>query len=198
MHTRGRLEVVEVMDTSRKDHLMRSLVIYESMFGNTERVAHAIAAGLSRHMQADLVPVNRAATDVSDAYDLIVVGGPTHAFSMSRPSTRTDAQHQGAPPAPIDIGIREWLNALPKQRYAGLAAAFDTRVVRVRHVPGSAARKASKVLHRHGLSVLEKPHSFYVHDTDGPLVDGELDRAEAWGEKLAHDVMIADPSVRRP
>jgi hypothetical protein len=177
---------------------MRSLVIYESMFGNTEQVARAIAAGLSTHMEVDVVPVSRACTDVSSAYDLIVVGGPTHAFSMSRPSTRKDAQSQGAPTRPIDVGIREWLDALPKQRYTGVAAAFDTRVGRVRHLPGSAAKRASKVLRRHGLSVLESPQSFYVHDTDGPLIDGELSRAETWGELLAHDVMAADPRVRRP
>jgi flavodoxin len=179
---------------------MRSLIVYESMFGNTEHVARAIAAGISKHMEVELVPVTDASVHASGAYDLVVVGGPTHAFSMSRPSTREDAQRQGAhaTTATKDVGIREWLDALPQRSYSGLAATFDTRVARVRHLPGSAAKKAAKVLHRHGLSIVSTPQSFYVDDTDGPLIDGEIERAEAWGNELARRAVAANPSHQRP
>jgi hypothetical protein len=173
---------------------MRSLIVYESMFGNTEQVARAVATGIAQHMETELVPVGRAPTNLSGAYDLVVVGGPTHAFSMSRPSTREDAQRQGATAATAtaDVGIREWLDSLPSRSHAGLAATFDTRVARVRRLPGSAARKAAKALHRHGLSVISKPQSFYVDDIDGPLVDGELARAEAWGNHIASSARPPD------
>ena len=165
---------------------MKALVVYESMFGNTEEVARAIAHGLSTHVTTDTLPVRRAPADVAAGYDLVVVGGPTHAFSMSRPSTREDAGRQGARQADAQHGqgIREWLDALPSHFHHGVAAAFDTRVAKVRHLPGSAAKKADKVLRHHGLSHLAHPESFYVEDTDGPLLDGELARAEAWGEQL--------------
>lgn len=177
---------------------MRGLIVYESMFGNTEQVARAIAAGISKHMETDLVPVSQAPTNVSDAYDLVVVGGPTHAFSMSRPGTRKDARSQGATAATatVEVGIREWLDSLPRRSYAGLAATFDTRVARVRRLPGSAAKGAAKALHRHGLSVIANPQSFYVDDTDGPLIDGELARAEAWGNEIARGLVAADPGSR--
>jgi hypothetical protein len=170
---------------------MKALVLYESMFGNTEEVAHAIAHGLSRHVTTDVLAVRGASAGVAADYELAVVGGPTHAFSMSRPSTREDAGRQGARSADAKAGqgIREWLDALPPHLHGSVAAAFDTRVAKVRHLPGSAARKADKVLRQHGLSHLAHPESFYVEDIDGPLLDGELARAEAWGEQLGSELL---------
>jgi len=163
---------------------MRGIVVYESWFGNTERVARAVAAGLSARIQTELFPVDQAPVDISGRYDLVVVGGPTHVFSMSRPNTREDAIRQGAT-GEHATGIREWLDRLPEQPYTGVAAAFDTRAGKVRHLPGSAAKKAAKVLHHHGLVMLEKPQSFYVSGVDGPLLDGETERAEMWGQALS-------------
>jgi hypothetical protein len=63
-------------------------------------------------------------------------------------------------------------------------ATFDTRVDTVRHLPGSAAKKAAKEVRRHHLGRVVASESFYVGDTQGPLLDGELARARAWGEEL--------------
>ncbi|WP_244928645.1 hypothetical protein [Nocardioides sp. W7] len=54
----------------------------------------------------------------------------------------------------------------------------------MRRLPGSAAAKAARILRRHGYLLLADAMSFYVADTDGPLDDGELERAEAWGARL--------------
>ena len=70
---------------------MKALVVYESMYGNTHTVAAAIAEGLSGLADVEVVPVEGASTERLEAADLIVVGGPTHAHSMSRPSTRKGA-----------------------------------------------------------------------------------------------------------
>lgn len=162
---------------------MKALVVYESMFGNTERVASAIATGLARHMQVETADVTQA--PVADgAVDLIVVGGPTHAFSMTRTSTREEARRQGAKQGSETTGIREWLEQLHQGPHRERVATFDTRVERVRRLPGSAARKAAHVARRSGYAEATKPVSFYVVDTPGPLVDGELERAEAWGDEL--------------
>ena len=67
---------------------MRALVVYESMFGNTEAVARAVADGLAEMHDVDLREVSQAPIAVIARVDLIVVGGPTHAFSLSRPATR--------------------------------------------------------------------------------------------------------------
>jgi flavorubredoxin len=73
---------------------MRALVIYESMFGNTQQVANAVGDGLARTLPADVVEVGHAQATVPVNVSLLVVGGPTHAFGMSRQKTRADAAGQ--------------------------------------------------------------------------------------------------------
>lgn len=163
---------------------MQALVVYESMWGNTRRVADAVGEGLGGAPVLDVHDVD--ADDLRDL-DLLVVGGPTHAFSMTRASTRRDALERGAPSGTEDSGIREWLDTLPAE-LGWSVATFDTRVTKVRNLPGSAARSAGKELRKHHRGHLVAQESFYVHDVEGPLVPGELDRAHAWGETLRGSV----------
>ncbi|MEV0790321.1 hypothetical protein [Kribbella sp. NPDC050459] len=166
----------------------RALIVYETMFGNTERIARAIRDGLRRYVAADTVPVNRAPDVVPGDVRLLVVGGPTHAFSMSRLSTRQGAVQQADVVMPIEVGIREWLGALERadgSRPDSLrVTTFDTRIAKVRHLPGSAARSAAKLLRRMGYRMLGTSESFFVSDTTGPIRDVELERARRWGEEL--------------
>lgn len=163
---------------------MRTAVIYESMFGNTARVARAIGDGLGAEgADVDVIPVADAGFDTLDAYDVVVIGAPTHAFSLSRPSTRLDAARRGARVRDGEPGVREWLTAVSRQPGAATAA-FDTRAKSMRHWPGSAARHVARALRRRHITVLARPASFYVAGTTGPLVDGEEERARAWGAEL--------------
>lgn len=161
-----------------------ALVVYESMFGNTEAVARAVAEGLAVTMEIDVIPVSQAPKEIGDSVQLLVVAAPTHAFGMSRPSTRRSAVDQGGHPnGGCESGIREWLDALPHTPTPKAAAAVDTRI-RKRGVPGSAARAAARRLRRLGYDVAE-PSSFWVSGTSGPLLAAELERARAWGAELA-------------
>jgi hypothetical protein len=160
----------------------RALIVYESMFGNTEAVARAIAEGLAETIDTELADVGSAPTGIAGV-DLLVVGAPTHALSLSRPQTRSDAGTKGARlHAATGDGVREWLATVDPAAPA-VAAAFDTRI---RRVPGSAARAIRRRLRRRGLSVPFRPMSFYVTGTPGPLADGELARARDWGRHLSH------------
>lgn len=159
---------------------MKSLVVYESMWGNTAQVARAVAEGLSGARVAEVHDVSPSEVQ---GLDLLVVGGPTHAFSMSRPSTRHDAHSRGASVGAEDAGVREWLTRLPAGSRMPVAT-FDTRVASVKNLPGSAAKAASRAMIRHHRGRVIGTCSFYVHDTAGPLVDGELLRAAAWGATL--------------
>ena len=67
---------------------MRAVIVYESMFGSTKKVAEAIAGGLADGAEVSVVPVTSAGAHTLDGADLVVVGGPTHTHGMSRPSTR--------------------------------------------------------------------------------------------------------------
>ncbi|NMO57278.1 flavodoxin family protein [Actinoplanes sp. TBRC 11911] len=158
---------------------MKALVVYESMFGNTEKIARAIADGLGDVLE---VTIAEARTMPSAAeYDLIVVGGPTHAFGLSRAATRQAAVEQGSS-RPADAGLREYLDVSPM--LTGVAAAtFDTKV-KQRFVPGSAASKAHRQLRRLGCRMLAAPQSFRVAGTPGPLLEGEVERARGWAAEL--------------
>jgi Flavodoxin len=174
---------------------MKALVMYESMFGNSEQVARAVAAGLAEHAEVVVEDVSSAtARDVLDV-DLLVVGGPTHAFSLSRPGTREDAIRQGALHGLASRGLREWLDGLPRQLDGLPFATFDTRVTRVRRLPGSAARSATRILRRRGGRMVIAPESFFVDDVPGPLAPDELERATAWGRQLAALLLAGGTSV---
>jgi hypothetical protein len=164
---------------------MRALVIFESMFGNTQVIAKAVADGLSSSMNTDLMEVGAAPTRIAGDVDLLVVGGPTHAFGLSREKTRQSAADQAEEDlVSRGIGLREWLADLEGGAAEIGAATFDTRINKPR-VPGSAARGAEKRLRRLGFRIAAPAESFYVEGTTGPLVDGEAERARRWGEALA-------------
>lgn len=141
-------------------------------------------------MAVELVEVTAAPPAIHELLDLIVVGGPTHAFSMTRPQTREDAVKQGATVGSEAVGIREWLTALPAGPHSELVATFDTRVAKARRLPGSAAKGAARIVHRLGYAPAAHAQSFYVLDVDGPLLEGELDRAREFGERLGSEAGV--------
>jgi hypothetical protein len=162
---------------------MRALVVFESMFGNTEAIAKAIGDGLSSGMDVDVVEVGAAPTTIAGVA-LLVVGGPTHAFSMSKPVTRQSAAEQAKRPlVSTNGGIREWLASLEGGSAATAATAFDTRADKPR-LPGSAAHAAERRLRRLGFGVAARAESFYVAGVEGPLIEGEIERAREWGANL--------------
>ena len=162
---------------------MNTLVVYESMWGNTRAVAEAVAEKLGEDVT--LVEVNDAPGQLTTDLDLLVVGGPTHGFSLSRESTRQDAVRQGAPAERATTGLREWLESVRLDAAASpVLATFDTRVTQVRWLPKSAGPTAAKLGRRRGLVVSPKPIGFLVEGLQGPLVEGEQERATAWGRAL--------------
>jgi hypothetical protein len=173
---------------------MDALVVYESMFGNTRDVARAIAEGLGTRLTVRTCEVGEAPAVVDDTIGLLVAGGPTHAFGMSRPTTRHSAAEQaGGALVSLGNGVREWLAGLPGTSVP--AAAFDTRVGHPR-VPGSAAHAVGRRLRRLGCRMVVPAETFWVEGTPGPVMPGELDRARSWGERLATVVAVPAGTVR--
>ncbi|MBK8986168.1 MAG: flavodoxin domain-containing protein [Chloroflexi bacterium] len=151
---------------------MKALVVYDSVFGNTEKVAQAIAAAL----QTTAVPVGQAAPDQLEGLDLLIVGSPTRSF---RPTE----------------GASQLLNALSKNHLAGAGvAAFDTRIDLttidssvfrfIVDKGGYAANTIGKMLEKKGGRLLASPEGFLVTGEQGPLKDGELERAAAWSAQI--------------
>ena len=167
-----------------------AVVVYESLFGDAERIARAIAHGLSGHLDVEVIAAADAPQQLGPDVRLLVVGGPNHAMSMPRPSTRKGAVDQyGAKIADTTTGLHEWLDAATVP--GGLsAAAFDTRMDHPKLITkmDHAAKAEEKLLHRLGASLVAPAEHFHVVDAKGPLAHGEEDRARMWGAALAEIV----------
>ena len=180
---------------------MKALLVYESVFGNTEQIARAVAEGLSRRLPVLALDVGGAPLTLGSDIGLVVVGGPTHVFGLSRVDTHVDSPADTRVDGPVAAadgrngavvthgrGLRTWLEGLHVGASGVAAAAFDTRVNRPR-LPGSAARAADRQMRRQGLHPIVLPHSFHVRRTTGPLADGESEQARQWGEQVAVELL---------
>jgi hypothetical protein len=177
---------------------VRAVVVYESMYGNTRLVAGAIGRGLGAAIEVEVVPVHRATPSLLDGAALLVVGGPTHAHSMSRTATRRAAVDAAGSPGSdltLDVdaegtGLRDWLAELGQLDMS--AAAFDTRVDLPVALTGRAAKRIRRELRHRGFDVVAS-ESFLVDKANHLLADEES-RALAWGEQLARATVAAAPS----
>lgn len=167
---------------------MTVLIVSESYFGNTLTVTKAIAAGLIQALDTCPVTVLRpheAPRDIPSEVDLLLVGAPTHEFSMPKAQTRKQAVEKGANGGD-SVGVREWI-AQVTPRGDLRVVTFDTSI-KTKFTPGSASKAAFKALKKRGFRDAERGQSFYVADVAGPLVDGEAQRAETWGTQLGNSL----------
>jgi hypothetical protein len=178
---------------------VRAIVIYESMFGNTHAVAEHIAEGIeapgTQAFAATVVSVHDASLEQLTAADLIVVGGPTHVHGMSSERSRAGAQDMVAKDDDLELdpdaygeGLRDWFAGLAGDVGTGrFAAAFDTRVHGSTLLTGQASKGIAKRLASHGFELVAAGESFFVDKTNH-LEAGEVDRATAWGHRVAEAV----------
>jgi hypothetical protein len=177
---------------------MRTVIVYESVFGNTRQVAEAIAGGIRVSQpgsEVACVPVTGATASLVRGADLLIAGGPTHMRGMSSRMTRrkgAEGEQQKTPGLPLepgygDDGLREWFASLgqtgnPGQAGQPAAAAFDTRLA------GGAAKKIARLLRGHGYRVLAQEGFIIDGSAHGPLRAGETVRAASWGADLVRQV----------
>jgi Flavodoxin domain len=184
---------------------MRTLVLYESMYGNTHVIAEAIAAVIRPSGEVQVMPAGEATGELVAWADLLIVGGPTHARGMPSPASRASARETAAKPeaakgwdleltldpAAEGPGVREWLAALGPGE-GKLAAAFDTRVHGPAIFTGRASSAIAQGLRGHGFRLIADPESFLV-DTHNRLSTGERERATGWAARLVADLVPASP-----
>lgn len=168
--------------------IMSILVVYESMFGDARDIAQAIAAGAAESVPATAVEVSEAPDAIPDDVTLLVVGTPTHAFGLPRPGTRSDAaQRADTPLVSTGRGVREWLAVITPARKGQPAVTFDTRMTQPKLVTAMdhASHTSAKLLRKSGFAIATESGHFHVLDVQGPLADGESERARDWGRQLA-------------
>jgi len=155
---------------------MKALVIYDSFYGNTEQIARAIGDTLGSSAEVEVLKVGEVKPEQLAGLDLLIVGSPTRAFR----------------PTPA---ITNLLKGIATNGLGGVkVAAFDTRIAITDMKPailrffaglfGYAAKPIANRLQRKGGKLTVSPEGFLVMGTEGPLKEGELERAADWARQV--------------
>jgi flavodoxin len=144
---------------------MKTLIVYDSVYGNTEKIAKAIGDAITGEVR--VLRVGEVNSSELKAFDLLIVGSPT----------------QGGRPTQA---IQDFLNKAPVSAFEGTnVAAFDTRIsTRLVRIFGYAAGRIAGSLKRKGGTLIVSPEGFFVKGTKGPLKEGELERAASWAKEI--------------
>ena len=153
---------------------MKTVIIYDSYFGNTEKIARTIGEGCGSDVRV-LKAAEASEKDIAAA-SLLIVGSPTRGF---RPTE----------------GVTAFISSLsPDALREKYTAVFDTRIDVANskqpilrlfgRVFRYAAPALAKGLEDKGGKLIAEPEGFYVNDTEGPLREGEVERAKGWGMTL--------------
>jgi flavodoxin len=151
---------------------MKALVVYDSVYGNTEHIAHAIGDGLTGEVRVARVGNLNAAELVT--VDLLIVGSPVH---------------NGRATAAIDALLKQiHAHALDAKHVAAFDTRFETHApgigARIMKMMGNAAERIAKELAKKGGKLVAAPEGFIVEQKEGPLKHGELERARNWAQAM--------------
>lgn len=161
---------------------MKALVLFDSLYGNTQKVAETIGDALRNDFDVEVKHVKSVDASQFSPPELLIAGAPTHKMRPSPP-------------------MQEFLRNLPKGCLDGIpVAAFDTRinleVIESRFFRfivgkfGFAAERIEKKLKNKGGEVVVPAAGFAVLDTEGPLLEGELKRAGEWAREIASKIPV--------
>lgn len=138
---------------------MNVLVIYDSQYGNTAKIAEAIAGAAG----TKAVKAGNASPEILKGVDILIVGSPTQGWRPTK-------------------AVQEFVKKLSLSNVS--VAAFDTRFKKPRLLTGSAAKNIANTLKSAGGTLVAEPESFFVSGTEGPLLGGEIERAHAWAHAV--------------
>lgn len=146
---------------------MNTLIVCFSKFGNTRKVAEAIAEALESSGSVRVVRMDQLTASTLREVDLVVMGSPTHRMNLPE-------------------AVRPVFDTLPRRILRGTrVAAFDTSYKMSWWLARfTAARKLDRKLRKLGGKRVVPPETFHVEGREGPLYDGEIGRAKAWAESI--------------
>ena len=144
---------------------MKALIVYDSVYGNTEKVATAVAEAIAQSADVKALRAGEANPSELESLDLLIVGSPTH----------------GGRPTPA---VQDFLNKVAQRSFKGIkVAAFDTRATsKFAKIFGNAAGRIAGQLTKKGGVLVGSQEGFFVTGTKGPLKEGELERAATWAK----------------
>ena len=146
---------------------MNASVVYFSNFGNTKLIADTIAKELQKVGQVRLIPMQEFTPASIEGTDLVVMGVPTHVMNLPK-------------------AVRPILEGLPKRMLTGVkVAAYDTSYAMSWFLNlFTASKRLLPKLRQLGGQKVANPEIFVVSGREGPLVEGELERAKDWARLI--------------
>lgn len=146
---------------------IKALIVYDSLYGNTEKIAKAIGEAFTSSSEVKVLRANEFNQTDLESINLLVVGSPTHG---GRPSPAT----------------KNFLNSIPANALKDVGVtAFDTRMeIFFTKLFGYAAGRLAKTLQEKGGRLVKPPEGFIVEGGKGPLKQGELERATIWAKEI--------------
>jgi flavodoxin I len=152
---------------------VKALIVYDSWYGNTEKIAESIGSAITGNVK--VLRVSEANLSHLKSLNLLIVGSPTQGFRATKL-------------------IKTFLKSIPKGTLEGIdVAAFDTRMPAsdmgavprfFMNVGGYAAPRIAGKLRKRGGNLVVPPEGFLVTGKEGPLKEGELERAASWAKEI--------------
>ena len=162
---------------------MKIIIVYDSVYGNTKEIAQAIVQGCQGDHEITLLKGDQSKIDDLEESDLLIVGSPTHGGWYIE-------------------SIKSFLNAIPENGLRNKpSAAFDTGSSKenegflikfILNLFGYASPRIAKALTNKGATMLGS-ETFFVLGTEGPLKEGEVDRAQNWAKMLIDKLSLVQP-----
>ena len=160
---------------------MKAMIVYDSVYGNTEQIAQAIGGALGNPEDVAIIKASAFNPDQLVGLNLLIIGSPTQRFNSTLP-------------------VINLLKGISRNALKGVkVTAFDTRLtksnieetpalaffVRLWGQAAYAAKPLADKLRKKGGVLIAPPEGFYVEGMKGPLVQGELERAANWAKQIA-------------
>ena len=155
---------------------MKTLVIYDSAYGNTEKIARAIAGAITPSGEVKILSAGDANPSELESIGLLIVGSPTQGFRPTKP-------------------VQMFIDSIPRDNLKSInVAAFDTRISAgdagtglrmIMKMGGYAAPRIARALKKKGGNLVVPPEGFFVKSKEGPLGERELERAASWVKEIA-------------
>jgi len=152
---------------------MKALIVYDSMYGNTEQIAKSIGGAITGDVK--VLRIGEVNPSELESIDFLIVGSPTQGFRPTK-------------------SVQTFIESIPGDTLKGIdAAAFDTRIPTsevgtglrlLMKMGGYAAGRSAEVLKKKGGNLAVPPEGFFVKDKEGPLKEGELERAGSWAKEI--------------
>jgi menaquinone-dependent protoporphyrinogen IX oxidase len=153
---------------------MKGIVVYDTSYGNTRRIAETIAETLKESgIEVDLFDVKDVKKLSAKGYNFLVLGSPTKFGTMS-------------------FAIRFFLGKVKSEEWVNKPfAAFDTENpenierARIENKEWSAAEKIAERLRDKKMNQLLPVMKALVLGQKGPLIEGEIARTKDYARELA-------------